>query len=215
MSDEDLKFAIDDARCRHQALVSLILYTDQKAMAVFRLYVTIGIAAAAAAVAGFFESDAILVFAKWSLTAAALSLALGAYFCFLAMTRAFINLPGRGADFWNWAVQHQIPLQQAASAYLKELETKQAANRSLNENTASHLDTAVKLGIATPVIAAVVGLLALAIGHLDPLGSGSSGYPSQLEEEEDRHHDPEAPLDSSAPSPSIDPSPDSEELPEE
>jgi hypothetical protein len=201
MSEDDLKIAIDDARHRHLALVNLILFTDQKAMAVFRLYVTIGIAAAAAGIAGFFRDDHLLVFARWSLLASAVTLALGAYFCFKAMSRANINLPGRGAEFWQWALDDRVSLRDAVTAYLKELESRQTSNRALNERTAAELDRAVKMGISTPAVAVVVGLLALlpqAIGFSEDLAH-SFGYPSQLEVAAAHHPCPDPALCPSLP----------------
>ncbi|KKX30264.1 hypothetical protein [Rhizobium sp. LC145] len=155
MQPDDFKLALDDVRARHTALVNLILFTDQKAMGVFRLYVTLGIAAGAAAAASFFRDDALLVFARWSMAMTALWLAVAAFFCFRAMSRGSINLPGRGPEFWQWAMLPQVETKSAMDAYLEELGGRQALNRRLNENTALYLDIAVTMGIATPLIIAL------------------------------------------------------------
>ncbi|THK35641.1 hypothetical protein EHS39_23725 [Ensifer sp. MPMI2T] len=157
MKADDFKVALDDARARHTALVNLILFTDQKAMAVFRLYVTLGIGAGITAAAGFFRDDELLQFSRWSMLATAEWLAIGALFCFRAMSRSSINLPGRGAEFWQWAMLPQHGAEDVAEAYFAELLETQKANRSLNERTASALDIAVKMGIATPLITAIAG----------------------------------------------------------
>ena len=46
-----LKIALEDARARSTALLQLIFLTDRQAMALFRLYVTIGMAGLSAGVA--------------------------------------------------------------------------------------------------------------------------------------------------------------------
>jgi hypothetical protein len=161
MKPDDLKIALDDARARHQALVNLVLFTDQKAMAVFRIYVTIGVAAAVTAPAGFFRSDELLQFSRWSMSTSALMLAIGAYFCTKAMSRATINLPGRGAEFWLWAMDERVTIDKAVGAYLSELHQKQDVNRDLNEKTAAALHTAVQVGMWTPAAAVLAGLVAL------------------------------------------------------
>ncbi|MCQ1778231.1 hypothetical protein NOJ05_13570 [Neorhizobium galegae] len=155
MQPEDFKLALDDVRARHLALVNLILFTDQKAMAVFRLYVTIGIAAGAAAAASFFRDDGLLIFARWSMALTAIWLALGAFFCFRAMSRGSINLPGRGPEFWAWAMDPRVETRAVIDAYLAELAERQAINRRLNERTALFLDIAVTMGIATPLLFAI------------------------------------------------------------
>lgn len=162
---EDFKLAFDDVRARQGALVSLIIFTDQKAMAVFRMYVTLGIAAGVAGAASFFRSDALLEFARWGLVATACWLAIGAMFCFKAMSRSSINLPGRGPEFWLWAMKPENEYREVVVEYLNELQRRQKANRDLNEKTAAALDTAVKIGIATPLITALAAAAPLFLNH--------------------------------------------------
>ncbi|MBY5753701.1 hypothetical protein E0H51_07140 [Rhizobium leguminosarum bv. viciae] len=166
MKIDDLKIALDDVRARQTALVNLIIFTDQKAMAVFRLYVTLGIAAGAAGAASFFRNDALLEFARWAMVATACWLALGALFCFRAMSRASINLPGRGPEFWQWAMRPENEPHEVAEAYLVELLDRQKVNRELNEKTAGALATAVKMGIATPLITAVAAAAVPLLSYL-------------------------------------------------
>ncbi|MCD2183659.1 hypothetical protein [Rhizobium sp. GN54] len=158
---DDFKLIIDDVRARQAALVNLIIFTDQKAMAVFRLYVTLGIAAGVTGAASFFRRDELLEFARWSMVATAIWLAIGALFCFRAMSRSSINLPGRGPEFWQWALHSENDQQEVADAYLNELKERQKSNRDLNERTAAALDIAVKMGVATPIITAVAAAVPL------------------------------------------------------
>ncbi len=50
LSDDQLKVAIDDARARQAALLQSIYFNDQQALRLLRLYVTLGLAAAAGAI---------------------------------------------------------------------------------------------------------------------------------------------------------------------
>jgi hypothetical protein len=158
---DDFKLAFDDVRARQTALVNLIIFTDQKAMTIFRLYVTLGIAAGVTGAAGFFRPDALLEFARWGMVATACWLAVGAIFCFRAMSQSSINLPGRGPEFWLWALRPEIEYQEVVEAYLHELQERQKSNRDLNEKTAAAMNVAVKMGIATPLITAVAAAVPL------------------------------------------------------
>ncbi len=162
----DLKVALDDMRARQLALVNLILFTDQKAIALFRLYVTIAIAAGATAAAGFFKTDALMQFTRWSLLTAAVMLAIGAFQCSRAMASTVITLPGRGADFWEWAIGASDD--DILNAYIKEAMARQKNMRTVNERTAKTLANAVRLGVSTPVVAAIAGMV--------PIGANYLGY---------------------------------------
>jgi len=168
---DDFKIILDDVRARHMALVNLILFTDQKAMAVFRLYVTLGIAAAATAATGFFREDQLLQFARWPLIITAAWLAIGALYCFHAMTRPSINLPGRGPEFWEWALKPENETIEVVNAYLSELRERQQVNRKLNDDAAGSLAVAIWVGITTPAITALpaaVSILFTAVQSSNP-----------------------------------------------
>ncbi len=159
---EDLAIAIEDARVRHSALVDLVLAGDQKASALLSLYVTIGVAAASGAAAGFagLSIPPPLVAALLTTT---LAMVAGAGFCLAALRSAPVNLPGRDAEFWLWALDHDgVDLAHATRQYLGNLAEKGAMNRALNLRMDRDIRTALWVGVASPVAAlAAAGLAAL------------------------------------------------------
>jgi hypothetical protein len=48
LSGDDLKFAIEDARLRHEAVLKLIFFTDTQATSLLGLYISLGVACATA-----------------------------------------------------------------------------------------------------------------------------------------------------------------------
>ncbi|NKM99455.1 hypothetical protein [Rhizobium leguminosarum] len=156
MKIDDLKIALDDVRARQTALVNLIIFTDQKAMAVFRLYVTLGIAAGAAGAASFFRNDALLEFARWAMVATACWLALGALFCFRAMSRASINLPGRGPG--------RITRSAESESRTEREDGRRSGYRSQNgySNTPDHRSSRSSRPATILLVVLLLGVLALA-----------------------------------------------------
>src|SRR5690606_29655615 len=104
LDTDQLQVALDDARARQTALLQLIYFTDQQAMSLLRLYVTIAVATATGAATGFAPNSWIPMAASIGLTVVSIALLVGCYFCFQAMKTAELALPGRGADFWKAVV---------------------------------------------------------------------------------------------------------------
>lgn len=156
-----LATVLDDARARHQAVVDLILFTDQQSTVLLQIYITVAVATAAGSLSAFTEAALIPKAAGWGLLSATAMLVVGSLMCLRATTRAAINLPGRGADFWSWVISHDIDATEVSRRYLEELGTKQTANRKLNEDTADALFAAKVIGMATPLVAVGAGLVSL------------------------------------------------------
>src|SRR5690606_34033520 len=104
MSKFDLKTVLDDVRSRDAALLTMLLATDRQAMALFRVYVPLAAALVSAALAATFEAswyqDA-RISAGAGTTAAGLAIA--CWYCIQAITTAAVAIPGKGAEFWQWA----------------------------------------------------------------------------------------------------------------
>ena len=78
------------------------------------------------------------------------------------MATSRINLPGRGAEFWEWAAD-----QSAAATfrhYMQNLREKQADNNRLNKRTARMLGLAKTSAIVAPLFAAAAGGAAIWAG---------------------------------------------------
>ena len=97
-----------------------------------------------------------------SLIGAALVLFVGSYFCYLAMAPATVNMPGRGADFWLWANEERVTRENVFVTYLQTLKEKTAMNNGVNERGARALFHAKSAGIASPIIALVIGVISFA-----------------------------------------------------
>jgi hypothetical protein len=157
----ELPIAIDDARVRLQSLVDLILFTDQQAMTLLSVYVTLGTAAAGIALTALSSEPLIPVSAGWGMAAAAIMLFAGAILCLRAAAPvATFPLAGEGADFWLWAVRERIDLQATTLKYLERLEASTTISRELNRLGASELKVAKRLGLATPLVALASGVAA-------------------------------------------------------
>jgi hypothetical protein len=57
LTHEQWRFAIEDARARHEAILTLIYATDRQAMSMLSLYVTLGLATASVFVASIDPSQ--------------------------------------------------------------------------------------------------------------------------------------------------------------
>lgn len=161
LEKDDWKIAVEDARVRHSAVVGLIYFTDSQAVNLLRLYVTIASASAAGAITSFASDvSALPVAVGWGLAVATLAFVTASYFCFLAMTPASINLPGRDAEFWLWAMRPDIERTEVFKAYLANLKEKTEINNSVNLCGSKYLTHAKQMGMAAPLFALVVGVLA-------------------------------------------------------
>ncbi len=76
--------------------------------------------------------------------------------CLVALRGSKINLPGRGPEFWLWAIQHEdITDSQAAVAYLEALKKGAELNSRVNKNAALWHGRAKQATAAAPVSAVV------------------------------------------------------------
>jgi len=164
LDEAGMRFAIDDARVRHKALADLIYFLDQQALRLLGLYVSVGLAAAAAAITGFSSKSPITHAAGLALGAASICLSVGCLFCFWTMKPAAMSLPGRDAQFWLWANNDSVPHTEMFEQYLKNLDAKTTANLELNENSAIAFGRAKLCGVLAPLAALGVGVVALLLG---------------------------------------------------
>jgi hypothetical protein len=160
LNREEWALALEDIRTRQQAGLETIRATDQQAMSLLALYVTLASAAASAGVAAL-ASDQILFprILSAPLLLAALAFAIGRQKCFRAMKLARIGVPGRSPDFWRWAALPEIAFEEAMQSYLKNAEEMYALNTSVNREGAFALNTARLFGLAAPVVGVVLALL--------------------------------------------------------
>ena len=161
LDKDDFRTIIEDARARHAAVVALIYFNDTQAMNLLRLYLSIGVASASAAVAGLTQTTAIPFAVGCALGAATAVVLLGAVLCLMAMASGAINLPGRDPDFWLWGLDPQIEKQNVLRKYLENLAEKAKTNRDLSERGAIALKYAKYCAVAAMVAASVVGAIAL------------------------------------------------------
>ncbi len=157
----DLKTILDDARARDAALINLIIFTDRQAMALFRVYVTVGVATAVAATSGILSRDPILHFAGPPTAIIAIILAVACWFCLRAMVPSDIGLPGRAAEFWQWTTGELVTEAEALRAYLQQTKAVQDMNRATNKRGASALAWAKRLGIVAPIAGIAIGAIGM------------------------------------------------------
>lgn len=156
VSDIDPKLAYDDVRARLAAMVNLILFQEQQAMALFRLYVTVGIALATVLSGAFLtaEPEALLP-SRWGIATAGILIVIGAFACMMAMRPGDVALPGRGADFWLWALDGGTS-DEVSVAYMQAQIERFASNRRLNQRNDRWLRWAKGMGLLAPIAAALV-----------------------------------------------------------
>lgn len=93
---------------------------------------------------------------------AALALIVGAAFCLRVLRGSNVNLPGRPASFWLWAMDPDVTRERLLTAYLENLSKKMQDNDEVNFAQASALKWAKRCGAAAPAAAIVFGLIGLA-----------------------------------------------------
>lgn len=160
LPEKEFRTVIEDARARHTAVIGLLYFTDTQAMLLLRLYVTLGIATVSGSAAGFSSSQFVSRPVAWALVTASLLFVLGSSICLWALRGVVINLPGRKADFWKWAIRDDVDRQQILAAYLDNLEGKNEINDKANRNSAGALSWAKVCGALAPLIALIVGAAA-------------------------------------------------------
>jgi hypothetical protein len=164
--DNDLfKIAIDDARNRHKAVLDLIYFTDNQAMNLLRLYVTLALAATSAIIASFGSKPAITVDLAVGLSGAVAVLFYGSWQCFKAMSSASLNLPGRDPDFWIWAAENKQTPEELSLEYLKAMVEGSASNNAHNAKSAAALRKAKLAGVIAVPVAAIIGLSAILVPY--------------------------------------------------
>ncbi|WP_267423178.1 hypothetical protein [Methylobacterium sp. GC_Met_2] len=160
MTEADLtKLALDDVRVRQKALLDLILFQDQQAMGLLRLYVTLGIAAASGSLATIFSNEAWKSALGAGLLVAVAPLSLGTAYCFRATWAASIGFPGREPNFWQWASHPDIEEGGVREAYLAQLSDSMEVNHGLNAKCATLIKWAKLCGALTPAVTVFIGLV--------------------------------------------------------
>lgn len=161
MAKIDLKTVLDDVRARDAAILNLLLVTDQRALALFRIYVTLAAALGSAAVASVVGQGKPPLAENWvahSASVAAIGLLIGCAFCLSSMKTAKIAFPGKGAEFWQWATG-DVEEPEVIKAYLAQSMTGQNNNLDVNAVASRSLRMAKRLG---PMSVGAGGLVALA-----------------------------------------------------
>lgn len=158
----DSKTVIEDARARHAALVQVIQFIDRQATALMRLYVMIGIASASGAAAGLAAQSLIPRPAGFAFAGAVVISVVGAAMCMRAnLMPSDISLPGRGPEFWQWALQHEASGRVVLDAYLSNLAERTERNRTLNVKVARALSWAKRFSLLYPPASLGAGLAAI------------------------------------------------------
>lgn len=155
LDNDEIRFACDDARLRNAAIVDLIHQGDRTALELAKFYIAIASAAISASAAIFFATGHVPRVFGIVLIGLAVPLLAGAQCCFVSMWTATMHLPGRGADFWLWAMRPEVESKSVFEAYLKRLDDGHATNRALNTRMAKWLDYAKRLGVLAPFVALV------------------------------------------------------------
>jgi hypothetical protein len=160
LATEDLRFALDDARRRHSAVVDLLAANDRQALGFLQLYVALAGGALSGGAAIVLSTTNTLPKALgYGLLGFAAPVILGAMFCMAAVWPSKISLPGRKPDFWVWA--NEVTAETAYLAYLENLAVKEAQNTRLNFRLSRLMTCAKALGVAAPIIALIAGAASL------------------------------------------------------
>lgn len=165
LTPDEMRFAMDDARRRHSAIVDLLGANDRQMLGFLQLYVALTAAAVSGGAAIVFGPASALPKALGiGLLAFAAPLVVGAVFALLAGWPSDVNLPGRDADFWLWANEDNIDFPRAFRAYMETLSEKTRSNSALNLRLARRAYIAKLLGAAAPFVALAAALIARLVG---------------------------------------------------
>lgn len=160
---QDLRFAIEDARVRHAALLELLYEIDRKALALLQLSITLALAFASIFVTGLQFPE----FLAREFLLGSLATSIGFWFAAYLCTRVFdpenIAFPGQGSEFWLWAANRKkANFLEVANEYLKRSEKAHLMNRDVNEKTVVKFRRAKNMFIGSPLI----GLITVVISAL-------------------------------------------------
>ncbi|MFT4117496.1 hypothetical protein [Bradyrhizobium sp.] len=160
LAPEDLKFAVDDARRRHAAVVDLIAASDRQSLGFLQLYVALAGGAFSGAAAILLPTVGTMPRPLgFGLLGFALPLTVGAVLCMIAVWPSNINLPGRTPNFWIWALRHEA--EEVYLAYLDNLQVKEKQNSDLNRKQGRYMLAAKIAGVAAPIAGVLVGTAAI------------------------------------------------------
>jgi hypothetical protein len=166
LSVEDLRFAVDDARRRHAALVDLIHALDRQALGFLQLYIALSGGALSGMVAILFTANSAGFphMLGYFLYGFAMFTVIGAIHCVIAMWPAKINMPGHLPEFWIWADRDDVGAERAYRAYLNDLVCPALRNEKVNASMAWHLTRAKINGVIAPLAGIAIGLLSYIAG---------------------------------------------------
>lgn len=152
MEPEDMRFAMNDVRERHKAVVTLLADNDKQALSFLQVYVALaGAAISGGAAIVLPKSTEIPLQLGYGLLGFGVTLVIGAILCLAAVWPSDVNLPGRKADFWLWAMESDPNL--VFQRYLENLQQKEIQNSKLNARCAKLMMAAKCLGVLSPIIA--------------------------------------------------------------
>lgn len=165
-SDENLRFAIEDARTNQQNLLELIHLNDSKAMTLLSVCAPLGAATASGAGLGLFGGSSVLNDAlSWGLVAATLFIFVSCAFCFRAMGFARVWIPGREPKFWIAAINHDsASFKQITLSALKKMEREIEINAQHNAKASLALRRARATIMTMPLALIAVATIASRFG---------------------------------------------------
>lgn len=153
LTDEQWRFALEDARTRHEAVIGLMYAVDQQATSILSLCVTLDLATASGAIAALSKDSIIPAIFVIPLIIATITFAIAAWFCFIALTPAIINMPGRDPNFWLWANGDEpANAAEVYTSYLNDLAEQRKKNNAVNKGAAVALARAKTLCVAAPLL---------------------------------------------------------------
>lgn len=162
LATDDMRFAVDDARRKHQAVVDQIATGDRQALGFLQLYIALAVAS--------LSGSAVILLSKantlprplgFGLAAFGLAVALGAICALIVMWPSNIRLAGREPEFWQWAACDDATAEQAYQACLEQIAEDLGVNRKINDRMGKAMLRAKYLGAAAPILGAASGFAAL------------------------------------------------------
>ncbi|MCF1502948.1 hypothetical protein L0F51_04105 [Afifella sp. H1R] len=162
MDIENAKFAVTDTHMRTSSLVGLTKFNDQQAMSLLQLYVTVGLAALAGALATADDGSRLFGWpATVGLGVFAVAVFSGAVLSHLSMKPCRdVPFAGGGADWWLWALRDgAVDMESALLDALERANEKQQKFLEFQRTSAKRLTRARQsalIGLAGGAIAGVL-----------------------------------------------------------
>ena len=153
------ELALQDTVRYQEHLFRLLIHNDDRALRILSIYGTI-IGLLITVAFALNQAKALGPYPIVFMATAAVFLALGCVFAYLAGWSADIYLPGRKPDFWKWALDNDQDPRSVVAAYIEQAAQSIANNERISNRAARRLERGYVCGVLALPVATIATILA-------------------------------------------------------